>query len=124
MKEDLYARLAELADTYSAGEVPQDKRGEYITFQRSARVPHHHLTGVPDLQEETYEIHAYGDTEAEASALGDQVRYALDGVSSEIGAEWAVVENVLDDFDIPPSGGERPKHRTMLTVRVFWHESI
>ncbi len=122
MKDALYSLLAGLETTYAAGEVPQDARGEWLTFQRGTRAPHHHLNGVPSLQEETYQIDAWADSESAASALGDRVRHALDGASQEIGAEWAVVESMTDDFDLPQSGGERGKHRTMLTVRIFWHE--
>jgi hypothetical protein len=122
MKTAIYRMLAGIGTTYQAGEVPQNTPGAYIAIQRVARAPHHHLSGIPALQEETYQIDCYGDTEAEASDLAEDVRHELDGASVEIGAEWAVVENVMDDYDAPRSGGERPKFRTLLTVRVFWQE--
>ena len=128
MKASLYGMLAAIAPAYMAGEVPQDTEGAYVVLQRTSRSPHHHLSGVPTLQEETYQIDCYGETEGEAADLADDIRHELDGASGELGAEfehgraWAAVEDVMDDFEPPRSGEERPKFRTVMTVRVFWQE--
>ncbi len=107
---------------YMAGEAPQDTTGQWLTLQRITSQDPHHLDGVSSQREETYQIDAYGDTEADASNLGDAARDLLDGASYAIGAEWAAVENVLDDVTPPIGGGESPQHRTTLTLRVWYQK--
>lgn len=125
MKEALHWLLDTLpVPVHAEGEVPQGTAGRYITWQRLSDASPHHLGGVDPQREETFSVQAFGNTEAETAWLGENIRELLDGSSWTAEGEYvekAVVENMLDDTELPPfGGGERPQFRTVLTVRAWW----